>query len=175
MVRKSPKGAFHPSLGQCPRNTANWNESPEGEPVCGIQAGGLTAGSRWLSASDTTGNHHLSRPRQGRSPILLHSACCACCACCACDPSGVGRTLALVPVVSLALNHRPMAVIPPGSGTTVATKCQGGQFISFPQGSALTFPQVRMSEPFQGPSVMEIITVIWPFTPIQETSIAPWV
>jgi hypothetical protein len=27
---------------------------------------------------------------------------------------------------------RRMAAIPPGSGTTVATKCRGGRFISFP-------------------------------------------
>ena len=48
--------------------------------------------------------------------------------------------MALVPVVSLALNHRQMAAIPLGSGTTTATKCQGDRFISFPEGSALTFP-----------------------------------
>jgi hypothetical protein len=58
--------------------------------------------------------------------------------------------LALVPVVSLALNHRLIAAIPPGSGTTVAAKCQSGRFIFFPQGSALIFRQVRMSEPAGG-------------------------
>ena len=115
-----------------------------GEPFCGIQAGGLTEGSRWLSASDTTGKHSYLQgpdPGRGRSPILLHTACCGC------DPSGVGGTLPLVPVVSLALNHRQMAAIPPGSATTIAAKCWSERFISFAQGSALTSRQVRRSEP----------------------------
>ena len=59
-----------------------------------------------------------------------------------CDPVRVGRTWPLIPVVSLALNHRLMAAIPPGSGIPMAATGQDDRFISIPQGSALTFRQV---------------------------------
>ena len=58
-------------------------------------------------------------------------------------PAGSGgRTWPLIPVVSLALNHRLMAAIPPGSGIPVAATGQGDRFSSIFQGSAVTFRQV---------------------------------
>ena len=45
-----------------------------GEPVCGIQAGSLTVGSRWLSASDTTGKNSslVPTPAGVAAPTCSH-------------------------------------------------------------------------------------------------------
>ena len=72
---------------------------------------------------------------------------------------GREATLPLVPVVPLALNHRLMATIPPGSGIPVTAKSWADRFISFLQVTAYAFRQVRISEPVSFLTYLPVVSL----------------